>query len=85
MPSYRDGGYWAVVLSQVKTYKATHEVFVTIQFGHNDQKIPVYEAAYLANFKQLVLDINNAGGIPVSYSLLASPRGSMAVAKKIQS
>ncbi len=65
MPSYRTGGYWATILSQVKTYKATHEVFVTIQFGNNDQKAPVYEATYSANLKQFVLDVNNAGGIPV--------------------
>jgi hypothetical protein len=41
---------------------------VNIQFGHNDQKVAAYEAAYLANLKQFVLDVDNAGGIPVSYS-----------------
>jgi lysophospholipase L1-like esterase len=75
MPSYRAGGYWATVLSQVKTYKTTHEVFMTIQFGHNDQKVPAYETAYSANVKQFVLDKNNAGGIPVRHSHLASPKG----------
>lgn len=73
MPSYRAGGYWATVLSQVKTYKATHLVFVTIQFGHNDQKVAAYETAYSANLKQFVLDVDNAGGIPVRYPYPASP------------
>jgi hypothetical protein len=72
MPSYRAGGYWATVLSQVKTYKATNSVFVTIQFGHNDQKVAAYEATYSANLKQFVLDVDNSGGIPVRYPHLAS-------------
>jgi predicted TIM-barrel enzyme len=72
MPSYRARGYWATVFSQVKRYKATHSVFVTIQFGHNDQKVAAYEAAHSANLKQFVLDVDNAGGIPVGYQSLAN-------------
>lgn len=74
MPSYRAGGYWATVLSQVKAYKATRSVFVTTKFGHNDQKVAAYEAAYSAYLKQFVLDVDNAGGIPVRYPYLASPK-----------
>lgn len=65
LPSYRSSGEWAIILGLVKKYKATNEVIVTIQFGHNDQKNPVYEADYSANLKQFVLDVNNAGGVPI--------------------
>lgn len=39
---------------------------MTIQFGHNDQKNPLYEQAFSANLKQFVADVNGAGGVPVS-------------------
>jgi lysophospholipase L1-like esterase len=53
-------------LVSIAQYKAKHEVFVTIQFGHNDQKNPAYEQAFSANLKQFVADVNAAGGVPVS-------------------
>jgi lysophospholipase L1-like esterase len=65
MPSYRESGQWAEILSLVGTYNATNEVIVTIQFGHNDQKVPAYEEAFSENLKQFVLDVKNAGGVPV--------------------
>jgi len=65
MPSYRASGEWAIILGLVGRYKATNEVIVTIQFGHNDQKNASYEAAYSANLKQMVLDVNKAGGVPI--------------------
>lgn len=67
--SYRAGGYWTQILNQIAQYKAKHEVFVTIQFGHNDQKNPAYEKAFSANLKQFVADVNAAGGVPVSNPL----------------
>jgi lysophospholipase L1-like esterase len=64
--SYRAGGYWTQVLNQIAQYKAKHEVFVTIQFGHNDQKNAAYEQAFSANLKQFAVDVSAAGGVPVS-------------------
>jgi len=72
MPSYRANGYLATALSQVKTYKATHEAFAT-QFGRNNQKPLRTEAAYLANLKEFVLNVDGAGGMPVSYSIHILP------------
>lgn len=51
----------------MKKYKSDYEVLVTIQFGHNDQKIAADEAAYSSNLQQLVNDVNSAGGTPVSF------------------
>ncbi|PYH96941.1 SGNH hydrolase [Aspergillus ellipticus CBS 707.79] len=65
--SYRSGGYWATVLSKVAEYKSDYRTFVTIQFGHNDQKpaanITVPE--YTGNLEQFVRDVRNAGGTPI--------------------
>jgi len=65
LPSYRSSGEWATILSLVAKYKATNEVIVTIQFGHNDQKSASAEAAFSANLKQFVVDVKNAGGVPI--------------------
>jgi lysophospholipase L1-like esterase len=65
IPSFKSGGDWATVLSQVKKYKSKYAVMVTIQFGHNDQKSADTEDAFSDNLKGLVQDVNSAGGTPV--------------------
>lgn len=57
---------YQTLLGQIAKYKATKTVFVTCQFGHNDQKNPVYKAAFEDSLYQFVDEIETAGAIPVS-------------------
>jgi len=66
--SFRDGPDWGWVLGNVTKYKEEHEVYVTIQFGHNDQKGSngVTLAQYEANLGRMAREVVKAGGTPVS-------------------
>ncbi|PYH85858.1 SGNH hydrolase [Aspergillus uvarum CBS 121591] len=67
--SYRADGYWATVLASVTTAHAsgTHNPYVTIQFGHNDQKAAanISIAEYTTNLEVFVSDVRTAGGTPI--------------------
>lgn len=65
--SFRAGGDWATVISQVKNHEANSSVYVTIQFGHNDQKpaANISLAQYSTNLGVFVDDVREAGGDPV--------------------
>ncbi|OJJ67146.1 hypothetical protein ASPBRDRAFT_349495 [Aspergillus brasiliensis CBS 101740] len=65
--SFRAGGDWATVLSKVEEYKPDYRAFVTIQFGHNDQKAAnnISLAEYTSNLEQFAKDVKNAGGTPI--------------------
>jgi len=65
--SFRAGGDWATVLSQVVNHTETNEVFVTIQFGHNDQKpaANITLAQYSLNLAQFVQDVLSLNGTPI--------------------
>ncbi|KAK5137880.1 hypothetical protein LTR08_006649 [Meristemomyces frigidus] len=65
--SFRAGGDWGEVLDEVESHKNSNEVFVTIQFGHNDQKpaANISLAEYSANLAQFVTDVRTAGGQPI--------------------
>lgn len=72
--SFRAGGDWARVLGNVSQYKDSNEVFVTIQFGHNDQKpaANISLAEYAANLAQMASDVKAAGGTPVGLNLFCN-------------
>ncbi|KAG9231769.1 SGNH hydrolase-type esterase domain-containing protein [Amylocarpus encephaloides] len=65
--SFVAGGDWAKVISAVKANSEKYTTYVTIQFGHNDQK----EAAnislpqFTTNLKRMTLDVLSAGGHPI--------------------
>ncbi|CAK7212486.1 hypothetical protein SBRCBS47491_001481 [Sporothrix bragantina] len=66
-------GLWTRVLEAVKQHRETHEVFVTIQFGHNDQ-VPwanISPAQFVANLQNLVAEARAAGATPVLVSSLS--------------
>ncbi|PYI04380.1 SGNH hydrolase [Aspergillus sclerotiicarbonarius CBS 121057] len=65
--SFRAGGDWATVLSKVKEYKTDYRAFVTIQFGHNDQKASnnISLTEYTNNLEQFATDVKDAGGTPI--------------------
>lgn len=65
--SFRAGGDWETVLSKVAEYKDRYAPFVTIQFGHNDQKpaANISLAEYTRNLEQFVSEARNAGATPI--------------------
>ncbi|KAF1948341.1 SGNH hydrolase [Byssothecium circinans] len=65
--SFRSGGDWAKVIKDAGTYKSTYDVYVTIQFGHNDQKETsgVTLDQYKANLLKFAQETTSAGGTPI--------------------
>lgn len=65
--SFRAGGDWAKVLADVGKYNKTNSVYVTIQFGHNDQKpaANISLAQYAANLAKFTDEVKALGGVPI--------------------
>jgi lysophospholipase L1-like esterase len=65
--SFRAGGDWATVLSKVAEYKDRYTPYVTIQFGHNDQKTAanISLAEYTSNLERFVREARDAGATPI--------------------
>ncbi|KAF2758850.1 lipolytic protein-like protein G-D-S-L family [Pseudovirgaria hyperparasitica] len=65
--SFRAGGDWANVLSSIKSQKASYQVYVTIQFGHNDQKSTsgVTLDQFQTNLETFVKEVVSAGATPI--------------------
>ena len=65
--SFRAGGDWSAVLSQTKDHANTSQVFVTIQFGHNDQKAAANISIdqFKDNLGIFVDEVVEAGGSPI--------------------
>jgi lysophospholipase L1-like esterase len=67
--SYRAEGSWAVALTEAKA-PGFSQVYVLIQFGHNDQpgkrgQSTDLDTEFPQNLRQYVLDARQAGAIPV--------------------
>lgn len=65
--SFRAGGDWSEVLNTVRSVKADYSPFVTIQFGHNDQK-PTANISldeYTKNLEDFVAEASDAGATPI--------------------
>ncbi|KAK7530175.1 putative esterase [Phyllosticta citribraziliensis] len=65
--SFREDGDWDEVLGEIKDNKGSKSVWVTIQFGHNDQKDDsgVTLEQYSANLKKFAQEVKDAGGNPI--------------------
>ncbi|KXT03984.1 hypothetical protein AC578_9247 [Pseudocercospora eumusae] len=65
--SFRAGGDWNKVLEQVGSHLEEFQVFVTIQFGHNDQKPAsnISLQAYGTNLATFASEVVHAGGEPI--------------------
>ncbi|RYO95256.1 hypothetical protein DL766_002070 [Monosporascus sp. MC13-8B] len=70
--SFVAGGYWKNVTDHVKKYAGNYDVYVTISFGHNDQKenSGVSFDQYQTNLINMVNEIKNLGGKPLLVSSL---------------
>ncbi|KAH8583296.1 SGNH hydrolase-type esterase domain-containing protein, partial [Bisporella sp. PMI_857] len=62
---YLDSTIYQTILTQIESHKAARKVFVTCQFGHNDQKTPEYKAAFNGSLYRFVDEIRAAGAIPI--------------------
>ncbi|KDQ16242.1 carbohydrate esterase family 12 protein [Botryobasidium botryosum FD-172 SS1] len=69
--TFVDGGYWALVLKDIKEQVAAkRETWVTIQFGHNDQKIAPPESMG-TNITSFVRQIRQLGAQPILITSLS--------------
>ncbi|GIJ91250.1 hypothetical protein Asppvi_010215 [Aspergillus pseudoviridinutans] len=77
--SFVADGHWAKVLDAVKGNKSLYHPYVTIQFGHNDQKSTsgVSISQFTANLEKMVADVRSAGGSPPSKLRLFWPCDSL--------
>ncbi|KAL5337244.1 SGNH hydrolase-type esterase domain-containing protein [Aspergillus crustosus] len=69
--SFRNEGFWDDVLAAVESHKNGYQPYVTIQFGHNDQKTEAGLAAFVDNLVQFDADVRAAGGEPIFLTSLA--------------
>lgn len=65
--SFRAGGDWDNVLARVRNVSQEYQPFVTIQFGHNDQKAAanISLSEYTENLQRFVTEAVNAGATPI--------------------
>ncbi|KAH0049189.1 SGNH hydrolase, partial [Aureobasidium melanogenum] len=65
--SFREGGDWDRLISEAKTKTADYTVYVTIQFGHNDQKPTsgVNLKQYSDNLEAFAREVSSIGAIPI--------------------
>jgi len=68
--SFRDGGDWDRLIIEAKTKTTNYTVYVTIQFGHNDQKATsgVNLTQYSDNLIAFGEEVAAIGAIPVCLS-----------------
>ncbi|KAM0354922.1 hypothetical protein ACHAPU_000760 [Fusarium lateritium] len=62
--SWKSSGRWDKLLQDISTAKAEFEPVVTIQFGHNDQKVMALDAFH-TNLVDIGNAIKEAGGVPI--------------------
>ena len=85
--SFRDGGDWANVLAAAKASVPEYLPYVTIQFGHNDQKPEknITMADLTANLIKFVEEVRDAGATPILVTSLSRRRFSNSTGKVTES
>ncbi|PWW80254.1 Carbohydrate Esterase Family 12 protein [Tuber magnatum] len=63
--SFISGGDWETVLSAASQHSASKTVYVTIQFGHNDQKLSDFVETYKSNLRRMISDVESRNAIPI--------------------
>ncbi|KAL4940619.1 hypothetical protein BDV06DRAFT_230209 [Aspergillus oleicola] len=69
--SFRADGIWNEVLAAVSAAASDYTPYVTIQFGHNDQKTEEGLDVFLDNLVQFYNDVKDAGGEPIFLTSLS--------------
>ncbi|KAH7348222.1 SGNH hydrolase-type esterase domain-containing protein [Pyrenochaeta sp. MPI-SDFR-AT-0127] len=74
--SFRDGGDWATVIAAAKKATSSYDTYVTIQFGHNDQKPAknITMAQLTSNLVKFVKEVRAAGATPILVTSLSRRR-----------
>lgn len=62
--SWKSSGRWESLLRDISTAKSDFEPVVTVQFGHNDQKVMQLDEFH-SNLVSIGNDIKESGGTPV--------------------
>ncbi|KAI0508703.1 SGNH hydrolase-type esterase domain-containing protein [Xylaria bambusicola] len=70
--SFKARGYWGNLTEHVRRYAATNDAYVTISFGHNDQKADsgVSFELYQQNLIDFANEVKSLGGSPLLVSSL---------------
>lgn len=65
--SFVEDGYWADTLALAHNHSTTHSVYITLQFGHNDQKpaANISLSDYGSNLLSLASQARQAGAEPI--------------------
>ncbi|KAF2423677.1 GDSL-like Lipase/Acylhydrolase [Tothia fuscella] len=65
--SFKSGGNWGKAMDDVKKHVGQFQVYVTIQFGHNDQKQPagISISQFQKNLAAMAAEVKSAGAIPI--------------------
>ncbi|TKX19066.1 putative GDSL-like Lipase-3 [Elsinoe australis] len=71
--SFRSGGDWALVLAAARAALPSASPYVTIQFGHNDQKPEknISIAAFTANLVKMVEEVRAVPAVPILVTSLS--------------
>lgn len=71
--SFVAGGDWNNSLAYARNHSRHYDVYVTIQFGHNDQKNTsgLTLEQYEANLEDLALDVKRVGATPILVTSLS--------------
>ncbi|KAH6637591.1 SGNH hydrolase-type esterase domain-containing protein [Boeremia exigua] len=74
--SFRNGGDWDNVLAAAKSSLEKYSPYVTIQFGHNDQKVDknISMADLTANLVKFVDEVRAVGATPILVTSLSRRR-----------
>jgi lysophospholipase L1-like esterase len=85
--SFRSGGDWANVLAAAKEALSKHTPYVTIQFGHNDQKADknITMAMFTDNLVKFVDEVRKIGATPILVTSLSRRRFSNTTGKVTES
>ncbi|KPM39579.1 hypothetical protein AK830_g6985 [Neonectria ditissima] len=71
--SFKANGRWEAVIKGIEDQLGDFSPIVTIQFGHNDQKVMTLDE-YKSNLTSLAGDVTNAGGTPIIITSLTRRR-----------
>lgn len=81
--SFRTGGDWATILSAVQNASCEYSSYVTIQFGHNDQKAEknISMAQFTSNLVTFVDEVRAINATPILVTSLSRRRFSNSTGK----
>ena len=85
--SFRSGGDWANVLAAAKEALSTHTPYVTLQWGHNDQKLEnnITMAMFTDNLVMFVDEVREIGATPILVTSLSRRKFSNTTGKVTES